>query len=260
MKSLLQLLLQIPAYRRYVIRMGDTALYLQGKGFLHPSHRDEVEQLAEYVDKSPVRFCIDAGANRGEYSAALLDTFPEAEILAVEPSSHNTELLRTRFSSEPRLEVMEAALCRETGPVTLFSDQEGSSKASLSRRDLGALGIEFDREETVQGVRLDDVWKEQLNQRPIDVLKLDVEGHELAALEGSRNALQHTRLVQFEFGGCNIDSRTFFRDFWNLFAELDFELFCMTPFGLRPIPEYTESEEHFQTLNYQARKRHGGNG
>jgi hypothetical protein len=46
------------------------------------------------------------------------------------------------------------------------------------------------------------------------MVKMDIEGHELTALKGFGAALDVARVLQFEFGGCNIDSRTYFQDFW----------------------------------------------
>ena len=46
----------------------------------------------------------------------------------------------------------------------------------------------------------------------IDLLKLDVEGHELYLLS-AKKFISKISVIQFEFGGCNIDTRTYFRDF-----------------------------------------------
>jgi nucleoside-diphosphate-sugar epimerase len=40
--------------------------------------------------------------------------------------------------------------------------------------------------------------------------------------------------VNFEFGGCNIDTRTHFHDFWYLLVELyKYKLYLITPLGLK---------------------------
>lgn len=60
------------------------------------------------------------------------------------------------------------------------------------------------------------------------------------------------RMVSFEFGGGNIDSRTFFQDFWYFFREIEpARLHRITPAGrLVPIPEYREVYEQFRTTNF----------
>ena len=62
--------------------------------------------------------------------------------------------------------------------------------------------------------------KKKLRNQEIDIMKLDVEGHELDVLEGSRKTINSIKLIQFEFGGCNIDSKTFFQDFYYFLKTL----------------------------------------
>lgn len=42
--------------------------------------------------------------------------------------------------------------------------------------------------------------------------------------------------VTFEFGGCNIDTRTYFQDYWYFFKTFGFRVFRITPglFASRP--------------------------
>jgi hypothetical protein len=81
---------------------------------------------------------------------------------------------------------------------------------------------------------------------------MDIEGNELSALRGFGKALQVTKVLQFEFGGCNIDTRTFFQDFWYFFKENNFDIYRITPFGSDPILQYTELDECFTIANYIA--------
>jgi len=81
---------------------------------------------------------------------------------------------------------------------------------------------------------------------------MDVEGSELKILEGMGIFIKKIKLIQFEFGGCNIDSRTFFQDFWYYFKKNNFDLFRITPTGPKKIKEYSESDEFFRTTNYIA--------
>jgi len=137
----------------------------------------------------------------------------------------------------------------------LYSDTPGSGLGSLSKRNLDYRNLAFDTVEPVKTLRFEDFWREKMDAVEIDILKMDIEGHELAALNGCGDALRHTRAIQFEFGGCNIDTRTFFRDFWEFFTEHRFDLFRITPFGVMPIARYSERDEIFTTTNYIAIRR-----
>ena len=68
----------------------------------------------------------------------------------------------------------------------------------------------------------------------------------------SKNAID---IVTFEFGGCNIDTRTFFQDFWYFFVDVNMKLFRISPAGyLVHIQSYKESDEQYRTTNYIATK------
>jgi hypothetical protein len=85
-----------------------------------------------------------------------------------------------------------------------------------------------------------------------DVLKIDVEGHEIDVLLGGLMSLENIKVVQFEFGGTNIDSRNFFRDFWILFEEKNFSIYRVTPEKLLKLEKYSEALEVFIYANYIA--------
>jgi hypothetical protein len=59
-------------------------------------------------------------------------------------------------------------------------------------------------------------------------------------------------MLTFEFGGCNIDSRTYFQDFWYLLQDYGLRYFYrITPMGLLVyLPQYDEIDEQFRTTNY----------
>jgi hypothetical protein len=64
----------------------------------------------------------------------------------------------------------------------------------------------------------------------------------------AEDAIDH---VQFEFGGCNIDSRTYFRDLWDLLSPR-FDLARIVANGVAPVPRYEERYEIFVTTNFVA--------
>lgn len=90
----------------------------------------------------------------------------------------------------------------------------------------------------------------------VDFMKMDIEGHELFALRGAIQALSAGRIkaLSFEFGSGNVNSRTFFRDFWDLLIPLGFELRRICPGGgTVPVKTYYENLEVFRGVtNYIA--------
>lgn len=63
-------------------------------------------------------------------------------------------------------------------------------------------------------------------------------------------------MVLFEFGGCNIDTRRFFRDYWHFFENTTMEIFRTTPSGyLIKIEKYKEDYEQFCYSNFVAKRK-----
>ncbi len=151
------------------------------------------------------------------------------------------------------------ALSNVNGKQKLYYDTPGSALASLTKRRLEHFNTSMNHSEIVETTRFDDFWKttDTYLKNPntiIDYVKIDVEGHELDVLEGFGNLLDKIGIIQFEFGGTNIDTRTYFQDFWYLFKDkkYDFSIYRIAPNGLIPINKYVETDEYFSTTNYIA--------
>jgi hypothetical protein len=109
--------------------------------------------------------------------------------------------------------------------------------------------------EEVEVRRFDTYWKQALSGRPIVIVKIDVEGYELMVLRGFGDAIRNVRVLQFEFGGTNIDTKVFFRELWRFFEEAGFDLYRITPIGAMRIDRYQERDEIFIIANFIAVNR-----
>lgn len=223
---------------------------LQGKGMGAHSIGTEVGAVTQFV--KPLGLVVDIGGNVGDYTAEVLLRFPKAQIHVFEPSAVNIGKLNHRFGQNNRVIIHQKALSDAAGKMTLYADSPGSGLGSLSKRDLSHHHLDFSHEETVLVERFDAMYIEYLTNKTIDLVKIDVEGHELAVLRGFGDVLSSVRIIQFEFGGCNVDTRTFFKDFWDFFTEKGFSLYRITPMGVQAIFKYNEQEEAFTTTNFLA--------
>jgi hypothetical protein len=143
------------------------------------------------------------------------------------------------------------------GQQTLYYDVPGSELSSLYSRRIGYHGVQMTGSEMVRMDTLDRYCAAHGVER-IDLLKLDVEGHELSVLQGAAKLFERKQIamVSFEFGGCNIDSRTYLRDFFEFFAGLHMDLARVTRLGgLQALPRYEEALEQFRTTCFVATLR-----
>jgi len=235
-----------------LLNFGERVLaHAQGKGYGTGSIRQEVK-LVHQLLRNPPRLAIDIGANVGEYTAELRNRNPGLEIHMFEPSTTNIEKLKERFAEDNKIVLIPYAVSGENGSATLFSNEPGSGMSSLSKRKLDHFDIKFDFKETINKMRFEEYWKNILQERVMDIVKLDIEGHEFDAINGFGKAIHSANVLQFEFGGCNIDTKTYFQDFWYFFKDNGFNLYRITPLGLEHIERYRESDEFFITTNYIA--------
>lgn len=199
-------------------------------------------------------YCLfDVGANKGDFTKLILDSFDNdnIEVHSFEPSKAAFELLTNNIKSD-KVILNNKGLGKEAGTFPFYTDFPGSGTASLTKRKMDCYGVDFHYSEDVLIDTLDNYCLSK-NINDIDLLKIDVEGHELDVLQGSKEMLKRNniKMISFEFGGCNIDTRTFLRDFYYLFNEFGFLLHRITPSGyFYPLDDYSEKLEMFRTTNY----------
>ena len=225
-----------------------------GKGSGAWSTAEEAETISQFIQELNLQdvVAIDAGANVGNWSAEFLGCLPTAQIIAFEPSAVAFSELAERFDRDPRVTCVNLALGKFNQPSTLFSDKGGSGLGSLTKRRVDHFSITFEHQELIEVQTLDSwISNSQLNKKP-NVLKMDIEGHEYDLLLGAAETLKDIQVVQFEFGGSNIDTRTFFQDFWYFFQNLGFMMYRLTPTKPFVIERYSENDECFRPTNFIA--------
>ncbi len=88
-------------------------------------------------------------------------------------------------------------------------------------------------------------------------MKIDTEGHELFVLQGARRLLTAKAIgaVQFEYGGCNIDSRVLLRDLFDFLAEVDYMPAKIMQDHIAVMKGYDARLENFHYQNWLALPR-----
>lgn len=169
---------QLARHRRKGVREPELAR-------LHAEHEAILAAFDRLV--TPGAHCADVGAHIGSMLSAMCRLSPEGRHLAVEADPAKAAWLRRRF---PEVEVANVAVDEAPGRVTFGRDPRRSGYSRVvPPHELDAARAEgLDLVEVV-AARLDDV----ADGRRIDVMKIDVEGHELPCLRGAADLLARDR-------------------------------------------------------------------
>ncbi|MDH4164296.1 MAG: FkbM family methyltransferase [Nitrospirota bacterium] len=199
---------------------------------------------------------FDIGANIGNYSRLLAEQCVRhrlpSTIHLFEPTSACFDTLQRSFTDPRQFILNRKAVSDRTGTATIFFDQHQSSLASLHQRDLSTYAIQMDKEERIDAIRLDE-YIPGAKIEHIHFIKLDVEGHERAALDGMGGFLRSdfVDFIQFEYGGANLDSCTTLQQLYSRFEKAGFIVAKIMPRGL-DIRAYSPWMDNFQYANYVA--------
>jgi FkbM family methyltransferase len=225
-----------------------------GKGSGAWSTESEAEVVAQFSKSLGISniVAVDAGSNLGDWTAGLLTNLPTSTVVAFEPSKIAFAKLQARFLGDSRVTPVNIALGNENMSSVLYADESGSGLGSLTKRRVNHFNIEFTHQEPIDVQTLDSWLSNNKLKHLPNILKMDVEGHELDLLHGATEVLENLRIIQFEFGGSNIDTRTFFQDFWYFFLARGFEIYRLTPSKPLLITSYSERDESFRATNYIA--------
>ncbi len=201
---------------------------------------------------------FDVGANLGKYTGLILDTRAggtKDEFHLFEPQKSCFARLTEKFAGRPNVFLNNFGLSDRAGEFTIYKDAEESGLTSLYRRNLDFYGLELSTEENVALNRADDYIAGH-GLAKINLVKIDIEGHEISALRGFGKYLNSDFIdfIQFEYGGANLDSRTNLLDFYNLLEPAGFLICKMMPRGMERRP-YHPRLDNFVNQNFVAISR-----
>jgi putative sugar O-methyltransferase len=202
---------------------------------------------------------FDIGAQVGRWTQTVFETVPDAQVYVFEPVAENHRQLQSLWTSKPpqaRLQIECLAAGKQREQRTFYHHSESSEWGSLYRRNTEVEqqhGMSTPAEIAVQTIRLDEYCTEH-NIPKIDFLKIDTEGGELDVLQGAVDLLRSHRvgLIQFEYGGCWLDSGIQLATAFAQLMDSGYQLFKILPTGLLKLERFTSDLENYHWCNFLA--------
>lgn len=208
----------------------------------------ELEVINFFIPHEGVIF--DVGANVGDWSKLAHKFHPKISIFAFEPLPQVQEILIKNLT-HCDANIFPVAISNQAG----FSDFTVYTNAN----DCSSL---YDREVlhhhphiniTVPTISIDAFCKEHIINK-IDFLKIDTEGNEFKVLMGSQEMLKSGSIdrIQFEYGGCYLDSHTKLEDVYKMLINFGFKIYRITKNSLIYINKWDARLENYTYSNYLA--------
>jgi FkbM family methyltransferase len=143
---------------------------------------------------------VDVGANRGQFALCVRRLYPQAQIFSFEPLRRPARVWMRNFGTDTRAQLFHKAIALQSGSATMHVSRWDVSSSLLpfaqAQHDNFPLTEEASQE-VVETAFLEACIDEHLIRDPA-LLKLDVQGFELAALQGCGALLDRFRYVYVE--------------------------------------------------------------
>jgi FkbM family methyltransferase len=198
------------------------------------SYEAPMPELMAWLVRMLGGYMLDVGANTGLFTLLAAAAHPTIKVCAFEPLDSVCKLLRTNLSLNPRLasriNVYQLGLSNVAGTFDFYEtiNDIGLVTTSSSLEIGHAQQVGPYRKQTVTTETLDG-WATRLDGGRISIIKIDVEGHEYAVVEGGRDTIARNRpFITIEvLGESRVDR------IQELLFEQNYLDFVITPTALR---------------------------
>jgi FkbM family methyltransferase len=214
----------------------------------YDSRHNGEERVLDAFGQIGARRIFDVGAHRGDWTALALSHVPAAEIHAFEVVPDVAAATAERFAQLDAVTVNAVGLGDREAEVEIRFFPDAPVLASLHD-----LPHEAPSERRAGRTITGDAYCEAGGIDRIDLLKIDVEGHELSVLRGFDRLLSggRVRAVQFEYGWASIYTKSLLHDLQGRLTERGYVVGKVFPRTVLFRP-YSVFDEDFLGPNYLA--------
>lgn len=171
------------------------------------------------------KLAIDAGAYEGEWTYKFKKVFPDAEVLMIEAQASKSAILQSVCNKIRNVHFAICLLSSEDGRQVSFIENETISHVETENISQGVLKLTCTMDKLI----------EQRGLAYPDLIKLDVQGHEIEVLKGAQKILQHAEVCLLEVTLLNIgDNSPLLAEVIEFMDKHNFQAFDICQFMRRP--------------------------
>jgi len=233
----LKYLMRKVSHKIFVMTDNDYNLNMKTDGEFH--------LISELINEAPSdSIFFDIGAEKGDWTYFVRNKRHDLYIHLFDPNEETLEIRQNRFIGDKKIVINTCAVGNNTEDIEFFVDTYSLHRRRSVNRPGENLTI-------VKSIKLDDYIKKN-NIEEVFFIKMDIEGHELFALQGAIESLKKGKIkyIQFEYGACDIDSRTYLKDFYDLINDYNYKIGKIHPNHVENIANYDRLRENFYDSNW----------
>lgn len=179
-------------------KLGNYTVYFHNSQEYHVLKQEIFTQDQYYFETdNPAPVIIDAGAHIGLATLYFKKLYPAANVIAIEPLPANFQLLEKNLweNQLENVETHQLALADRVDDLTFYADSSGDEWFSTAGVVKGA----WNKQQTSQELIVPTLPLTNFLNRPVDFLKLDIEGSEQKVLQTARHYLHLIKHMMIEF-------------------------------------------------------------
>lgn len=235
-------------------------LILKIKGYKNFGNFNETGEkfLIKYLKKKKVKYCIDIGAHKGDYSKELLKQ--GFNVIAFEPMEKSfKELEKLKKDYPKKFKCFKIALSDQLKNLSINFTHSQSQLASFSKNlnQINFLKNKKFKTKLVKTTTLDNFVKKNKIIKKVDFIKIDTEGYDLKVLKGSLNFLNKFKplFIQIEMNYHYVFSGENLYQFVKILSN--YKVYKILPFnnGLIEIDPSRPENNIFHLSNYLFKKK-----
>jgi FkbM family methyltransferase len=199
--------------------------------------------------KGEISCFVDIGANRGEWTNALLAHHPNATGYLYDPSRSCCTFLHTRFQNK-NITIHEKALSNFEGEAAFAEERNMGETSSLNLQSTAPNAV-------IRRVNVSTLDQELgAHERCLDFVKIDAEGSDFQIIQGAHKLLTSRciRWLQFEYNASWLDTGSSLKQALHYFNSIHFDLYLLNQRGLSRF-DYQSWGDFYSYANFLAVRR-----